>query len=61
MSARKYANAKARGGLLPPWLEILDWGLSIAVAAEGNNWDIERRMRRVGEVFQRRDVRAQAR
>ena len=46
MSARKYANAKACGGLQPPRLEILHRGLTVAVAAESSNRDVERRTSR---------------
>ena len=61
MSARKYANAKVRSGLLPPRLKILHRGLTIAVAAESSNRDVERRTSRSDKVFQRGDIRAQAR
>jgi hypothetical protein len=61
MSARKYANAEARSGLLPPRLEILHRGLTIAVAAERSDRDVERRTSRNDEAFQRGDIRAQAR
>ena len=61
MSARKYANAEFRSGLLPPWLKIFHRGLTIAVAAESSNRDVERRTSRRDEVFQRGDIRAQAR
>jgi hypothetical protein len=40
MSARKYANAEVRGGLLPPRLEILHRRLMIAVTTESRNRDV---------------------